>query len=235
MAKAEVVGLITARGGSKGIPGKNIKAMAGKPMIAWTIEAARGSGRLSRVIVSTDDEEIARVARNWGAEVPFLRPMELAEDTSPHLAVIDHALEWFNCHGMDPEFLCLLQPTSPLRTAADISSAIDLAISKEVNSVIGVTSPRHHPLLTMRLLKDGTLVNFIPTQAEYRRRQDFPPAYVINGAIYVNRCDSIRAQRTMFPPGSLAYVMPPERSIDVDTPFEFFLAEQILARRHEPD
>ena len=224
----EVIGVITARGGSKGIPGKNIKTMAGKPMIAWTIEAARQSKTLSRVILSTDDADIARVAREWGVEVPFMRPPELAQDRSSHISVVSHVMDWLELNGSLPEYLFVLQPTSPLRAGTDIDGAIELAFERSADAVVGVSALDHHPYLARKILADGSLAEFISTDIQYLCRQNLPPAYSINGAVYVNRCLSLRRDRTFLPPCTFAYVMPPERSLDVDTPQDFFMVEQLL-------
>lgn len=238
----EVVGLITARGGSKGIPRKNIKLLAGKPLLAWTIEAARQSRLLSRLILSTDDDEIAQTAREWGADVPFIRPEELARDDSSHISVVRHAADWLEQHeGRCPEFLMILQPPTPLRTAADIDGAIELANEKGADAVVSVVEARHHPYLTRRMTETGSLVEFVPCDIEYPRRQDLPPAYAINGAVYLIRCSRLPQLETLVPHGSLGFVMPPERSLDIDTLWDFHLAELILehdfphtaVRRHD--
>jgi CMP-N,N'-diacetyllegionaminic acid synthase len=227
-----VVAIITARGGSKGIPGKNLRPLGGRPMIAWTIEAAQQAKRLTRVLVSTDDPDIARVARECGAEVPFLRPAELALDNSPHIEVILHALDWLQANGGEPAYACLLQPTAPLRIAADIDGAIALAIERQADAVIGLGPLEHHPYLARSLAPDGTMGEFVPCDLKYPRRQDFPPAYRINGAVYVNRTAALRRDRTFFPPGALGYVMPPERSIDVDNRLDLVVVEHLLEQRN---
>lgn len=221
-----VVALIPARGGSKGIPRKNIAPLAGRPLIAWTITAALASGRLQRVIVSTDDEEIAHVAREHGAEVPFLRPPELAGDESTAVDVALHALDALGTPG--PDALLLLQPTSPLRSATDICDAIDLAEQSQADAVIGICEATPHPYLARSLDADGKLRNFSTVPPQLTRRQDYPPAYVLNGAIYLNRCASLRATRSFEPPGALGFIMPPERSIDIDAPLDLQIAESLL-------
>lgn len=232
---SETVAIITARGGSKGIPGKNLKPMAGRPMIAWTIEVARQAQGLDRVLVSTDDPEIARVCREHGAEVPFLRPAHLATDTATHLAVFDHMMDWLAAEGHLPEYLLLLQPTSPLRIREDIEGGIQLARERRADAVIGVSEIHPHtahPWLAKKLSADGALEPFMVAPTDDLRRQNMPPAYAINGALYVNRTESLRRDRTFFPSGALAYPMPVERSLDVDAPLDFFLAEQLLKQRH---
>lgn len=224
-----VLALVTARGGSKGLPGKNLRPLAGKPLIVWTIEAALGSAGIDRVLVSTDDAEIARVSGLAGAEVPFLRPPELARDDSPHIDVVEHAMWWLDGHaGPPPAYLLLLQPTSPLRTTADIDAALAIARETGAPAVVGVTEPQPHPLKTYRLAADGTLAPFVESDIAYKRRQDLPPALAENGAIYLNRCDALRSLRTFVPPGTRPYLMPPERSVDIDSPLDFALAEFLL-------
>ena len=228
----EVIGLITARGGSKSMPRKNILPLAGKPLIAWTIEAARSSRFLSRVLVSTDDPEIAEVAAGWGAEIPFMRPAELAGDTTPHVLVVEHAIRWLEeAEGSQPEYVLMLQPTSPLRTAEDIDGVITVAREREAIAVVSVSPMDRHPYLSKRILADGTLAEFVTSDIAYLRRQDLPPAYALNGALYLNRCDSLLRDHTFVPPGALAYVMPPERSLDLDTLWDFHLVEMILQDR----
>lgn len=229
---ARFVGVITARGGSKVIPGKNIRPMAGKPMIAWTIEAALRSKGLDRVIVSTDDAAIAHVSRQCGAEVPFLRPAELAGDTSSHISVIEHALGWLaGCDGRPPEYLLLLQPTSPLRTAEDIEAIIAVAANRGARAVISVCEPSHHPFGLKKITPEGTLADFMPSGLAYARRQDFPPVFAVNGALYLCQSSVILQEHTLEPPDALPYIMPVERSLDVDTLWDFELAEMILERR----
>ena len=227
------IGIVTARGGSKGIPRKNVLPVAGKPLIAWTIEAALASGRLDRVILSTDDEEIAEAGRRFGAEVPFMRPAALAGDNTSSIAVMEHALDWLEQDSGLPDYILLLQPTSPLRTAADINNAITLASERNSDAVVSVSECSPHPLLARTIRKDGTLEELLRAEDGYQRRQDLPPAYAINGAIYLNRPGSLRTTRSFIPRGTHAYVMPPERSIDVDTPWELSLADLLLSRKEK--
>lgn len=227
-----ITGIITARGGSKGIPGKNIRLLAGKPLIAWTIEAALASSSLHRVIVSTDDADIARIAAEWGAEVPFLRPAELATDTARHADVIAHALQWLEtADGQMPEYFLLLQPTLPFRTADDIEGAIAMKRIHHADAVVSVTEVKQHPYLMKRVLQDGTIATFMESDIPYLRRQDLPPLYILNGAIYLLRSATFLQQRTVFPDGACAYIMPQEHSHDIDTPMDFFIAQLILEHR----
>jgi CMP-N,N'-diacetyllegionaminic acid synthase len=229
----EILGLVTARGGSKGIPGKNVKLLAGKPLIRWTIDEACKSRLISRLLVSTDDEEIRSVSLAGGAEVPFLRPTEIAGDTSPHIEVMIHTLDWLkNEQNYQPDYVLLLQPTSPFRTVQDIDGVLQMAMDNpEVDALIGVCEAENHPFLIKKLDHRGKLEDYLQSELAYLRRQDLPPAYVINGAIYLNKPSSLRRERKMVPTGSLAYIMPKERSLDVDTPWDFHVAELIMNER----
>lgn len=227
--------LIPARGGSKGVPHKNIRLLAGKPLIAWSIETALTCPRLDRVIVSTDDLQIAEIARQWGAEVPFLRPSELARDDTPDLPVCKHALTWLAEHeNYYPTIVVWLRPTAPLRTAADIESAISTLIDTGANCVRSVCLAEHHPYWMKRL--DGTrLVPFANgiDEKEYYRRQLLPPVYRLNGAVDVTTYSTVVEQRLLFGGDVRGYVMPAERSIDLDSELDFALAELLLRAREQ--
>jgi CMP-N,N'-diacetyllegionaminic acid synthase len=230
---ADIVALIPARGGSKSIPRKNVKLLAGRPLISWTIESALASRHLSQVIVSTDDQEIADVSRKYGAQVPFLRPAGLAKDDSSSLSVALHLIEWFRSSEMAaPQYILLLQPTSPFRTVEDIDSVISIAQSTNA-AVVSVRAVESHPFLCKQLNKNGALEDFVSTDIGYLRRQDLPEVYSLNGAIYLNQCTSLVQDQTFVPSGSLPYIMPAERSLDVDTPWDWHIAELILRDRHE--
>jgi CMP-N,N'-diacetyllegionaminic acid synthase len=223
------VGLVTARGGSKGLPGKNVALLDGRPLIAWTIEAALACPTLSRVIVSTDCAEIAAVARQHGAEVPFLRPAAISLDDSPHILATEHVLEWLLLNeDLRPPYVMLLQPTSPLRTSEDISAVIGLARSTGAPGVVAVSEARPHPMKTFALDATGALVPFVKSDIFYRRRQDLPVAYADNGSIYLTRCAALVAERSHIPSGTIPYLMPPERSIDIDSAWDLKIAEMAL-------
>jgi len=228
----KILALIPARGGSKGIPHKNIAPLAGRPLIAWSIDAALQSGCFTHTIVSTDDEKIAEVSRQYGAEVPFLRPAELSRDETPGLEVCEHALHWMEQNrGEQFDHLFLLQPTSPLRLTEDILGAVRLLEGKNAPGVIGVCEASPHPYLARRIDSDGRLSEMFPDVDGTRRRQAFPDAYVVNGAVYLATREAVLDRRTLHPAGALAYVMPPERSLDIDTPWELRLAEFIMQDR----
>ena len=221
--RLSTLALIPARGGSKGIPRKNIRSIAGKPLIVWTIEAALRSTLLDAVVVSTDDAEIAAVARLAGATVPFLRPAALALDGTPGIDPVLHALGAMPGYGA----VLLLQPTSPLRSTADIDACLQLAMAQRAVSVVSVSEPDTHPYWTYRLGDDQTLERFVdaPTVA---RRQDLPPLFALNGALYYAQADWLMQGRRLVAPETLAYVMPRERSVDIDTLLDWQLAELLL-------
>lgn len=216
--------VITARGGSKGLPRKNLRELDGKPLIAWSIEAAAQSALLDRTVVSTDDTEIADVARRWGADVPFLRPSQLAGDTS---AIVDAIL-----HAVDnvPEtyrYIVLLQATSPLRSRADIDAALTLCRRANAPACVSVT-PAPKARWTLEMDEAGRLS--LPQEIG-TRRQELPDTYRPNGAVYVAELDWLRKKRDFYQPGVVGYVMPPERSLDIDTMMDFLLAEAVVQYR----
>ncbi len=234
----KVLGIITARGGSKGIPGKNLKLLAGKPLLAYTIETARASRALDRVILSTEDEAIAAAARDLGCDVPFMRPTDLAQDDTPHLPVIQHATRWMQERaGYTPDAVMILQPTSPLRTADDIAAAVHLLETSGADSVLSVNEvPVHaHPMRTLRLDAQGDAVLFVsgePVRKRINRRQDLPPAWVMNGCIYACRTRVLfDAQPSLYGNRVAAYRMPADRSLSIDDLEDWHAAERALASR----
>lgn len=229
-----ILGLIPARGGSKSIPKKNLVQILGKPLIAYTIEAAKTSERLSRAVVSTDDTEIAAIAEKYGAEVPFLRPSELARDDTPALPVIQHTVSHLQAtEGWRADIIAYLQPTSPLRCETHIDAAIDLLVLKGADSVVSVVSVPHqfNPVSVMALQGDY-LVPFLPEAELLLRRQDKPVVYARNGpAVLVCTYDTIMNQNKLYGHRTLPLVMEPEESIDIDTAFDLTLVERILKER----
>lgn len=215
--------LIPARGGSKGIPRKNIKYIGGKPLIAWTIETALRSKCLQSVVVSTEDPEIAEVALRAGAKVPFMRPLELAQDHTPGVDPVLHAIDLL------PQFdsVLLLQPTSPLRTTADIDACLTLANERRAPSVVSVSEPDTHPYWTYRLAEGQTLQPLLAS-APVTRRQDLPRVVAVNGALYFAKADWLRRNGSLVGRETLAYEMPRERSIDLDTLLDWKFAELLL-------
>jgi len=226
---ASVLAMITARGGSKGLPRKNIRTLAGKPLIAHTIENASEAHLLDRTVISTDDEEIMAVAREYGGDVPFLRPEGLARDESSVYPVLTHALRWLREHqGYSPDYVMLLQPTSPLRTAEDIDRCVELALEHNADGIVSLTEVKAHPYHTKLLSEDGIIGSFLPMDNVSDRRQGLPRVYAPNGAVYMGRSDLVMEAETFYFPRTYAYVMPQERSLDVDTPLDLHMAELIL-------
>jgi N-acylneuraminate cytidylyltransferase/CMP-N,N'-diacetyllegionaminic acid synthase len=163
--------------------------------------------------------------------VPFLRPAELARDNSSHISVVLHALDWLEANGCLPVYLVLLQPTSPLRYAEDIDRAIELAFEKDADSVVSVCAAHNHPLLVKKIGADGCLANYATSELSYLRRQDLPAAYALNGAIYVTKVDVLRRQQTFLPPRTFPYVMPAERSLEIDDPWDLYLVRLVMEDR----
>jgi CMP-N,N'-diacetyllegionaminic acid synthase len=230
-----VLGIVTARGGSKGIPGKNLKPLAGKPLIAYTIDAAQASGALDRLILSTDDAAIAEAGRTLGCDVPFLRPAELARDDTPHLPVIQHAVRWLDEHAdYRPDAVMILQPTSPLREPVDIQASIALLERSGADSVLSVTEvPAHlHPMRTLRVDETGAavlLVNGAPVRQRINRRQDLPAAWVMNGAIYICRAGVLfGGEPSLYGDRVVAYRMPARRAVNIDNGEDWAVAERAL-------
>jgi len=228
-ANLTILAIIPARGGSKGISGKNIRPLCGRPLIAWTIEAARQSNSLSQIIVSTDDSEIAHIAQAWGAEVPFLRPAELARDDTPGFATVLHTIEWIETtFQYQPDLIILLQPTSPLRTAQDIQAAIRLHYEKGADSVVSICPVHQHPFWMKQLDEEGRMRDFIAQIQPVSNRQDLSSVYALNGAIYLARRDVLKQRKTWYTERTYGYVMPAERSLDIDTLWDWRLVEILL-------
>jgi N-acylneuraminate cytidylyltransferase len=226
-----LLAVITARGGSKGLPRKNVLLAGGKPLIAWTISAARDSESIDRVILSTDDEEIMQYAREWGCEVPFQRPAELANDTATSIDVVLHAVDQVQGY----EFVVLLQPTSPLRTAQDIDAAFSLLKSSGAPSCVSVCEADQSPYWMYRLTNDRKLQNLLPQSHGFTRRQDLPPVYILNGAIYIARVDWLRKTRSFVAEGCVAYPMTKESSIDIDNAEDFEMFRSKVEISHSSD
>ena len=221
-----LLSLIPARGGSKGIPRKNIRKLSGKPLIAWSIEAAQKSSFVDRIVVSTDDEEIAIIARSYGAEVPFLRPTELSRDDTPGIAPVLHALEQFP----EVEQILLLQPTSPLRTTADIDGIVKMFREVQAPAAVSICESSKHPNWMFSCGKDGTLSPFTDNPIA-TLRQDLPKVYTLNGALYLAKTDWIQQNRSFLSPETLGYVMPPERSADIDTLLDWEWVELLMSKK----
>jgi CMP-N-acetylneuraminic acid synthetase len=235
-AKPTVLGVVTARAGSKGLPGKNTRRLAGKPLIAYTIEAAIASGAFDRLILSTDDEESARIARGLGCEVPFMRPAELSADDTPHLPVMQHAVAWMrDAQQYEPEWVMILMPTSPLRKPAHIVESVSLAVESGADSVVSVDRvPAHfHPLRTVTVDERGWARLFVggrPVRERPVRRQGMPEAWVFNGAIYLFRASLLAGtEPSLYGERVAAYAMAPPFGHNIDDERDWMEAERILS------
>lgn len=227
----EILAIIPARGGSKGIPKKNIKSFNGKPLISFTIEEAKKSKYIDRIVVSTEDEEISKICQKYGAEVPYARPMELAKDDTPTIDCIIHMLKWFeeNEHYV-PDYVCLLQCTSPLRTSNDIDSAIDKMINLGMDGIVSICEAEVNPYWT-NVFVEEKLEYFIESGKKITRRQELPKVYRVNGAIYILRTNVLLEKKTFEPDNITGHIMSPESSIDIDNSIDFKLAELIIKER----
>jgi CMP-N,N'-diacetyllegionaminic acid synthase len=230
-----VLGLIPARGGSKGVPRKNVREVCGKPLLQYTAEAALDAHGLSRVILSTDDEEIAAVGRACGLEVPFMRPAELAEDETPMMPVVHHALGWLAERGSTFDAVCLLAPCTPLRRAEDIDGAIALLERTGADSVISfVAVGDKHPARMKYIDDEGRAVDPpFAESVEGQRRQDLPRLYLREGSIYLTRTRVILEQRSFKGRDCRAWLVPEDRACNVDAPIDLLVAEQLLLRAQE--
>lgn len=223
--------IIPARGGSKRLPRKNVLELAGKPLIAWTIEAAIKCTYLDEVMVTTDDDEIAKVAKAFGANVPFHRPAVFASDTSASFDAIKHAIDFYReqlCKTFD--YVVLLQPTSPLRAARHITEAIELRAQKNADAVISVCETDHSPLWMNTLPENHSMAKFMRDEVKNKRSQDLPKNYRLNGAIYICQAEKLAKEKTFFIEDNIfAYVMDKNASIDVDDMNDFMMAKCLLS------
>lgn len=222
----KVLGIIPARGGSKTIPRKNLKIMAGKPLIAWTIAEAQKSKYLDRLILSSEDPEIIEMAQKLGCEVPFVRPVELAQDDTPGIEPVIHAI---NNIGEKYDYIVLLQPTSPLRTANDIDDCIGFCNAEDAAICVSVCEADQSPYWMYTLNDKQRLYPLMPEGSSVQRRQDLPKVYVENGAIYMAKTDYLLTTKNFITEGTLAYIMPTERSWDIDTEIDFLFCELIIS------
>ena len=213
----KVLAVIPARGGSKGLPGKHLLQADGRPLLAFSIEAAHGAHGIDRTVLSSDDDAIMAAARGCQCDVPFRRPAELATDSALTIDVLLHALDQLP----EYEVIVLLQPTSPLRTSVDIDAALTRFASCGAPACVSVCVVEHSPYWMYRIGNNGTLSAFIEPPASGLRRQDLPEAYVLNGAIYIADVAWLRARKTFMTQDTVAHVMPVRRSIDIDTVADF--------------
>jgi len=226
--------VIPARGGSKGLPGKNIKDLAGRPLIAHSIEQAKRSRYVDRVIVSTDSGEIADIARSFGADVPFLRPAELATDTSSTIDVLLHAMDWMEMkENFAFDILLLLHATTPLRSVIDIEQCIELLVDKDADNVFSVTEAHRNPYFNMVEVTENGRIALVK-EGRCMTRQSAPTVYDMNSSVYAWWTEVLKQKKGLFLPKTSIFVMPKERSIDIDDLLDFRIAEMLL-KEPSPD
>lgn len=221
----KVLAVIPARGGSKGVSRKNIRVLAGKPLIAWTIETGKQSKYIDRLIVSSEDAEIIGVARQYGADVPFIRPKQLAEDESSGMDPLFHALKELP----DYDYVVLLQPTSPLRTTEDIDSCIEQLLNPETPACVSVTESDKSPYWMYTINEDGLMKPFVTEGKIANRRQDLQPVYALNGAVYAADIQWLIHSKSFVAEETFAFIMPKKRSYDIDTEDDFSLCEWVMS------
>ena len=237
LVASRILAIIPARAGSKRLPGKNSKVLFGKPLVQWTIEAAKACHEIDDIVVSTDSDTIAAIAKKCGVPVPFLRPESISGDTATAIDVVKHTVNYFEALGQSYDYVLWLQPTSPLRTADDIRSALDTLSSKQADGVISVCECDHSPMWSNTLADDGNMQNFLSNFVKKNpRSQALPTYYRLNGAIYIAKVAPLLAQETFFLEQNLfSYVMSRESSIDIDHHLDFKLAEFLLQERAQAD
>ena len=228
----KILAIIPARGGSKRLANKNLLPLNGKPLIGWSIDEAKVSKYIDRLIVSTDSQEIREVAKAFGADTPFLRPSELAEDETRSIDVVIHAVHFLKAENYD--YVILLQPTSPLRDVDDIDGAIEYFFDKNATSIIGVCEMEHSPIWSNTLDEDRSMDRFLDPKYNNSRSQDLPTYYRINGAFYMSKVNSVLENETFFIDHDIyAYIMSLEHSVDIDTYIDFTTAEAILKQKEK--
>lgn len=225
----KILGVIPARGGSKGIPRKNIKMLKGRPLIAYTIEAAKQSKLLTHSVVSTDDKEIRAIALKFGAEVPFLRPKKLALDRALAIPTIQHSVcAMEKIKNIKYDYVVMLQPTTPLRSGDDIDTALRSLISSKADGIISIVDVGNwHPMKMKKVVK-GRLIDYLKPPMENPPRQILPKVYMVNGAIYATKKDVLMKKNTFQGRRCLGYLMPVERSVNIDSLADFLVAEYYL-------
>ncbi|MDF2803979.1 MAG: acylneuraminate cytidylyltransferase [Anaerocolumna sp.] len=220
--------IIPARSGSKGLENKNIKLLNGRPLLTYSIEAAKKSGLFDEIIVSTDSEEYAKIAKEWGASVPFLRSGKLASDTASSWDVVKDTIRRYQEIGIEFDTVALLQPTSPLRTAEDIIHGYEKMKKENANTIVAVSEMDHSPLWTNTLPEDGSLTNFINQGIINVPRQSLPTYYQINGALYIIKTGYLMSTENIYSDKSFATIMVKEHSIDIDDKMDFIIAEALI-------
>ena len=229
----KVLAIIPARSGSKEVPNKNIKEINNKPLISWTIIEAKKSKKIDKLIVSTDSEEYALICKILNAEVPFLRPDNLSKDKSSSLEVVHHSIKWLkNNLDYEPDYILLLQPTSPLRTSKDIDKSINIALQNNADSVVSVEKVVKHPNYMRSINKKGLLINYLNQSQNHIRRQELDEVFILNGAIFLVKTEVI-LNGSWYGNKCYPIIMPQERSIEIDSQFDFLLSDLLMKANNE--
>lgn len=225
-----VLALIPARGGSKGLPRKNIRMLGDKPLIAWPIKSALASKYVDQVVVTTDDEEIAGIAKEYGAEVPFLRPSELAADTAPSSAAITHAIRYLELDGIKFDLIILLEPTSPLTDEFDIDKALEKIVISDAKSLVGIGMIEDmHPEFCVLLNNKEFLEPYLrPKFGQVKRRQDLEGLYFFDGSLYISDIDYYKEHQTFYHDLTLGYVFPKRKNLEIDDLIDFLFVESLV-------
>lgn len=225
---SRVLAVVPARGGSKGLPGKNIRPLSGKPLIAWSIEQALDAQSIDLVVVSTDDQEIAEVASRYGACVPFLRPEHLASDAASSIDVVVHALDHLAQNGSVFDIVVLLEPTSPLRDSLDIDQAVQRMADSHASAIVSVCrAESSHPAFVFRQSPDGHLIPFMERPPTGLRRQEIEPMFFLDGSIYASEVQALREQRSFYHSNTIAYEVPKWKSFEIDDLEDFQIVEAL--------
>ena len=224
-----ILAIIPARGGSKGLPGKNIRPLCGKPLIGWSIEHAQRSKYVDEIFISTDSQEIADVAKQCGASCPELRPEYLARDTAPSSEFIIYTLNKFKKEGKQFDFFILLEPTSPLRDVEDVDKSIEMLVDNpEAESVMGVVRAEDsNPAFMVKIGTDGLMIPFMG-KAETMRRQDIPDAYYFEGTVYLSKCDTYIEKKAFYHDKTIPYIVPKWKSFEIDDIIDFTIIEALM-------
>jgi CMP-N-acetylneuraminic acid synthetase len=230
---SKILAIIPARAGSKGIKDKNIRKIREKPLIAYTIEVARESNIFDKIIVSTDSEIIAEIAKQYGAEIPFLRPQEIATDEAKSIDVLIHAMTYFKENDENFDYIMMLQPTSPLRSVKDIINAVNLINEKDANAVVSVCETDHPPLWSNTLPESLLMDQFLLKEVREKRRQDIPKYYRLNGAIYLAKADYLMKTKDWYEKNSYAYIMEKENSLDIDTELDLQILDYLMSKKYK--
>lgn len=233
MSEFKIIGVIPARGGSKSIPRKNIKILQGKPLVAYTIEEAKKSKYLTHLVVTTEDEEIKNISLKYGAEVPFFRPEELATDDALAIPTVQHAVITLEkIKNIKYDYIIMLQPTAPLRKTEDIDKALAMLIEADADGVISVVDVDNwHPMKMKKFDENSYLIDYQAPPVENPPRQILPKVYMVNGAIYATKRDIFMEKNTFKGKKCLGYIMPPDRSVNIDTEIDFLIAEYYLRKK----